>query len=380
MRVFIAVTHLLGAGHLTRAVALGRAFARHGCEVVLVSGGIPTSLADTTGVTVRQLPPVQADGVNFKSLLDGTGRSLTVDYLAQRETMLSDLYHAANPDILITELFPFGRRILKNEFLRLVTEARASSSSPLVLASVRDILATPSTSEKIDETHAILSSFYDAVLVHSDPNFIGLDASWPHLEEISDIVLYTGYIDENGGQPEERSRSGIVVSGGSSLASLPLYRAALRAARLAPHLQWRILTGRGVPDSDYTSLMTGRPDNAVVERARPDFRTLLAGAELSVSQAGYNTVIDLLAAAPRALFVPFEAEGETEQMLRATTLARHGFGYVLTERELSPDTLLDHVEQQLRMPLPARAAANLDGADYSASLALRLYDLLRGPP
>ena len=50
MRVLIAVTHLLGAGHLTRAAAIARAFARAGHEVALVSGGTRTPLVSTAGV------------------------------------------------------------------------------------------------------------------------------------------------------------------------------------------------------------------------------------------------------------------------------------------------------------------------------------------
>ena len=38
MRVLIAVTHLLGAGHLTRAAALARGLVRAGHAVTLVSG------------------------------------------------------------------------------------------------------------------------------------------------------------------------------------------------------------------------------------------------------------------------------------------------------------------------------------------------------
>ena len=51
MRVLIAVTHLLGAGHLTRAAALARAFARKGHETMLVSGGSPVRLSDLANVT-----------------------------------------------------------------------------------------------------------------------------------------------------------------------------------------------------------------------------------------------------------------------------------------------------------------------------------------
>ena len=38
LRILIAVTHLLGAGHLTRAAAIAEASARAGHEVTLVSG------------------------------------------------------------------------------------------------------------------------------------------------------------------------------------------------------------------------------------------------------------------------------------------------------------------------------------------------------
>jgi hypothetical protein len=77
----------------------------------------------------------------------------------------------------------------------------------------------------------------------------------------------------------------------------------------------------------------------VVERARPDFRALLASAALSVSQAGYNTVLDLLHGGGPALLVPFEAGHETEQRLRADTLAAHGLARVLPENELTAESL-----------------------------------------
>ena len=76
-RVLIVVTHLLGAGHLTRAPALARAFAKAGHATTLVSGGMPTSLADPDNVTFVQLPPVQIRGTDFRTLLDEQGTPIT---------------------------------------------------------------------------------------------------------------------------------------------------------------------------------------------------------------------------------------------------------------------------------------------------------------
>ncbi len=143
------------------------------------------------------------------------------------------------------------------------------------------------------------------MLVHGDPGFLPLDASWPVVEELAPRLRYTGYVDEGEvvstpGEP----RSGIVVSGGSSAAGLPLQEAAVAAAALTPALSWRILVGRAVPEPAFAALREAAPPNAIVERARPDFRALLAGAALSVSQAGYNTVLDLLRSGCPAVLVP----------------------------------------------------------------------------
>ena len=49
------------------------------------------------------------------------------------------------------------------------------------------------------------------------------------------------------------------------------------------------------------------------EARRADFRALLRNATLSISQAGYNTVVDTLCWADRAVLVPFGTDRETEQ-------------------------------------------------------------------
>jgi predicted glycosyltransferase len=193
---------------------------------------------------------------------------------------------------------------------------------------VRDILHAPAKPERVDDTHRLLAQYYDGVLVHGDPNLIPLERSWPRAGEIADLLHYTGFIDA-GARPSQTGRQGaggILVSGGSSAAGLPLYRAALEAARLDTDRRWTILVGSGVGLADRERLAALAPDNATIAPARPEFRDLLRASTVFVGQAGYNTVVDLLATATPAVLVPFEAGGETEQSLRATILARPGSG------------------------------------------------------
>jgi hypothetical protein len=117
-----------------------------------------------------------------------------------------------------------------------------------------------------------------------------------------------------------------------------------------------------------------------VERARPDFRGLLAGAAVSVSQAGYNTVVDVLRARVRAVLVPFEQGHETEQRLRAERLAAIGAGIVVSERDLSGEVLAGRVREALARPRPAAAAVGLDGAERSVAIVEELAARRVQPP
>ncbi|AWN52582.1 glycosyltransferase [Methylobacterium sp. 17Sr1-1] len=365
-RILIAVTHLLGAGHLTRAAALARAFAGAGHAVTLVSGGLPAALPRLDGIRLVQLPPVRITGTAFTALLDPEGAPVTAERLAARSHALRAAFAEATPDAVITELYPFGRRVLAPEFEALAEAVRGAAARPLLLASIRDILATPSRPERIAATHARLHS-YDAVLVHGDPAFLPLDASWPVDEAVARRLRYTGYVDESDAAlAPDGPRAGIVVSGGSSAAGLPLQEAAVAAASLTPGLSWRILVGRAVPEPAFAALAAAAPGNVVVERARPDFRALLARAALSVSQAGYNTVLDLLHGGCPALLVPFEAGHETEQRLRAETLAAHGLARVLPESDLTAERLAAAV---LAAPPPGIGhAIARDGARRSVAI------------
>lgn len=370
LRILLVVTHLLGAGHLTRAAALARAFADAGHEAILVSGGMPAPLVDTRDVRLVQLPPVRTAGTDFTALLDEHGEPVEAERLERRRDLLSATLEEARPDAVLTELFPFGRRALAGEFLTLLAHAHALQPRPLVAASVRDILVAPLKPGRVSETHERLCSLYDAVLVHGDPDFAALDASWPVDPSIRPLIRYTGYVDEGPAVvgADAENRGGVLVSGGSSAASLPLYRAALGAAEILPERSWRILVGPGLDGDAIERLRAGASSNVAVARARPDFRALLSTAAVSVSQAGYNTVVDVLRARVPAVFVPFEGGHETEQRLRAERLAARGWGRVLPEAELSPERLASLVRIAVSGPSPPTSPPRLYGAGRTVAI------------
>jgi predicted glycosyltransferase len=107
----------------------------------------------------------------------------------------------------------------------------------------------------------------------------------------------------------------------------------------------------------------------IVEPARADFRALLRNATLSISQAGYNTVVDTLCCADRAVLVPFGTERETEQTDRARWLAERGIVACVSAPELSADTLSAAIDRAMRGPsIRSFPPCDLDGAAATAAL------------
>ena len=71
-----------------------------------------------------------------------------------------------------------------------------------------------------------------------------------------------------------------------------------------------------------TADAAGESENVVINANRPGFTRDLARCAVSVSQAGYNTVADIMAAGCRAVVAPQWNEKETEQLRRAELLAK----------------------------------------------------------
>jgi predicted glycosyltransferase len=372
--VLIAVTHLLGSGHLVRAVNLARALAQGGFAVTLVSGGMPLRAMDGEPFAFVQLPPVRTEGIDFRTLLDEAGQPIDPERKAARIAMLEELAARLRPDAVIIEHFPFGRRQLVEEFLALIAAAKAARPKALVLSSVRDVLVTPRP-DRIAEAEERIAGLFDAVLVHGDAGFLPLDRSWPVGEGLAGKLRYTGYLADDRPGDAMQENGEFIVSGGGSAAALPLFACAVAAARLdRSGRRWRLLAGRGIAEDDIARLAFDAPERVVIERARPDFPALLAGCAVSISQAGYNTVLDLVAAGRPAIVVPFDAGNETEQTVRAEAMERAGLARCF---RLSGDfvadavALADAVGEAVRSRPPA-LPIDRDGATRSAAIVAEL--------
>lgn len=332
----VYVQHLLGTGHLVRAAAIAREAARRGHAVMLLTGGAPVPMDFETSVDAVQLPPIRAksDGSWTLETLDGAPVSDAI--WGGRTSVIESALEKFQPDVLMIEHFPFGRRAFTGEILPMIARARRANSGLHVVASVRDIVQPPKSAERAQEIAACVNEIFDRVLVHGDPSVAEFGTSFPATESISRHIYYTGHIDAGASHDAKSGgagRQGVVVSAGGGRVGAALLQAAARAriAGLLENEPWTFIVGRSAEaglESDLRNLLPGRED--ILTHAE-DFRARLRQARLSISQAGYNTVVDILAARVPAVLQPYAEFGEQEQMLRARSLVANGFPVTISE-------------------------------------------------
>lgn len=372
-RVLFYVQHLLGTGHLKRAALLQRAMLESGLDAVLVSGGLAAPEV-TAAERIVQLPPIRAQDHTFNQLVDAVGNPVDDGFRADRCRQLLGLYHQFRPDVVVIESFPFGRRQMRFELIPLLDAIRQNKPYCLIACSVRDILQARSA-ERMSETVDLLHRYFDVILVHGDPDFVRLEESFPRADELRPLLHYTGYVAQT--MADTGSDAGareIVVSCGGGAVGTTLLQTATNAQPLSRHkdLTWRILVGPNVPIETFESLQTRTTETIVIEHNRKDFQVLLRNCAVSVSQAGYNTVMDVLQAGAPPVLVPFEGDGETEQSLRAKKLEQRGLACVVTENELSSKSLAAAVDQAVETARPGPHGLNIDGATACAKMLTQL--------
>lgn len=367
-RVMVYVQHLLGIGHQMRAAAIIRAMQADGLEVTCVSGGEAGAMPDLGGARLIQLPPVRAADATFTRLVGPEGSEIDDAWRERRREALLAAFHQVAPQVLVVESFPFGRWQFRFELMPLLELAR--SRGVRIASSVRDILVEKNKPGRQDRIVDILRRYFDAVLVHGDELLVPFGETFGGAGEVGDLIRYTGYVAPPApdAAPDGPGEGEVIVAAGGGAVGGKLLRTALAARPLtaAAEAPWRLIAGPNMAAAERAELL--ETQGVTVETLRVDYREVLSRAALSVSQAGYNTVMDILVTGVRAVLVPFAAEGETEQALRARLLAERGRVRLADEATLTPESLAAVIDQALSSPSTSLEGLALDGATRTASV------------
>jgi len=382
MTVMIWVQHLLGTGHFKRAATLAEAMAADGLDVTLVSGGPPVDWIEPKGVRLEQLPGIRARDRQFSAMVDLDGNPIDQVFIAKRRAKLMAVLARTRPRVVITEMFPFGRRAFQFELLRLLDAASSFVPRPKILCSVRDILVIKNDRSRYDWMRDLVQNYYDHVLVHTDPKLVPFDLTFPHAKDIASKIVNTGYVTERPEASQPRANGlapEVLVSTGGGRVGAKLIEAAIkaRAQSRLKDVPWRVIAGGYADKDELEALRAKLPLGIILTGPCPVYQARLANSLLSISQAGYNTVVEGLRLGKRMVLVPFETASETEQSLRAERLSDMGFAQTISEADLTPESLAKAVDAALDRPPPQVLDLNLDGM---ANTVKFVQDLLAPAP
>jgi predicted glycosyltransferase len=158
--------------------------------------------------------------------------------------------------------------------------------------------------------------YFHAVLVHSDARFARLEESFHPCSPLNVPVHYTGFVTrtpEQGADQEPQRAARIVVSAGGGVVGEALLRTAIQAHELLrahDKPEMRLISGPFIPENSWQALeelARGKRGISLI-RAVPNLSVELRHAAASISQSGYNTVMDILRSRVPALVVPFSGE------------------------------------------------------------------------
>ncbi len=375
MKILYYCQHVLGIGHFHRSLEICRACSRDH-DVTMVVGGPDIALSNEP-FSFLKLPGLQMDE-DFSGLISCVqGRDLE-QVKEERCGKLLSFFNGYAPDCLVIELYPFGRKAFRFELTPLLKAAGESSCS--VVCSLRDILVEKKQDRLMHERRAVdtLNEFFDALLVHADPQIVRLESTFGLIDEIRVPLHYTGFITP---QPSpgarERIRASICLDsdrklivasiGSGSVGSRLLKGVAgaipFIAGTIKIHLS--LFTGPYCDRATHSELAALQNELITVERFSDEFIDWLAAADLSVSMAGYNTSMNVLAAGVPALMLPFDQN--MEQRLRLQKLTADHPIRMLQEDDLAPETLARLIAEQLARPR-YKTSIDLGGAGKSVAI------------
>ena len=220
--------------------------------------------------------------------------------------MLAEAVERLRPDVVLIEHYPFSKWELEPE-MRALIGARAlhePGRPRRVLRSATSSGRRATKTRRLRPTRpgswACSRSRFDAILVHADPAFTTLEQHFGRVADLPVPVHYTGFVVEAPGprpSPAPPWPYAVLSCGGGAgngeflVASVQAFRGLSATGKLGA-MRLVVFPEPFADNREAEALRAAAREAPVELRAfSPEFAGWLAGAELSVSRAGYNTAL-----------------------------------------------------------------------------------------
>ncbi len=383
-KVLFYCQHILGIGHLVRSIEITRRLIRD-FQVCFINGGqIIQGFEIPPSVNLINIPAIKTDP-EFQELQVVDDSLALEEVKAIRKDKLLNIFGQFKPDILMVELFPFGRRRFSFELIPLMEQAKASGTQ--VVCSLRDIVVMKKQNRVRHEEKIchLMNQYFDLLLIHGDPKLVSIERSFSRIGDLNCEVHYTGYVaqpildaSQAKSAPLQIKQPTILVSVGGGRFGHDLLECVVKAApflkELLPH-HIQMFTGPFIPEAVFAKLqnLAAGQTNITIECYTPQLLTYMQQADLSISMSGYNTTMNILMTGVRAMMMAFKGNGDEEQTIRVTRLEELGVVSVIHPDDLEPQKFAKKVVAYLSEQ-PATAHFDFGGVEKTAAC---LHELLQ---
>ncbi|MEL6459324.1 MAG: glycosyltransferase [Cyanobacteria bacterium J06621_15] len=378
--------HILGMGHLVRSMEIVRGLMSDFQVCFLNGGQIIKEFNIPDGIEVVNLPAIKTDA-EFKQLMPVDSNLSLAEIQEIRKNKLLQVADEFKPDVLMVELFPFGRGKFSFELIPLLEKLQASEKPVKIVSSLRDIVVTKTNQEKYEnKVCRLMNQYFDMLLIHGDKNFVPLDESFSRVKDIQSQTKYTGYVVQKPKlNPElteedknviDSEKPLILVSVGGGRFGHELIDCVIASAEILeqkiPH-QIQIFTGPFAPEEKVQAWqkLAENKSNLRVNRYTRNLLSYMQKADLSISMSGYNTTLNVMTTGVRAMILPFKGNNDQEQRIRAGKLDSLGVVKMLDESDLQSEIFAQKVIDYLATE-PNKVSFDANGVENTAALIKNL--------
>ena len=361
-----------GLGHLRRNTAIATRFVEE------MSGSTALMLVGCPGGAFFELPP-GVDFIKVPSIIKvGTGlwrpRTLRLDVEKTRAIRAATILKAAElfkPDVFLVDYTPTG---VWGELLPTLQMLKGQKDPPKVILGLRDILDAPEVTRELwrkDRAYDAISQYYDGVFIYGCREVFDTAAQYGLDGALAGKVTFCGYLcSDEGDVPKAPMREDlqladnklVVVTAGGGHDAYPMMRTCMEAFRLiGKDLPLAVvITGPLMEHEQMESLRRQAKGLPVRMLRYVNDLGYMNAADVVITMASYNTLLDAIRLRKRILAIPREGPS-AEQRIRSEVFSRLGLVQAIRPEQLSPSLLAQAILHNLDAgpitPVPLRMDA-----------------------
>jgi predicted glycosyltransferase len=356
-----------GIGNIRRTLILSQEFITEypGASILIITGSpMIHAFRIPTGIDYIKLPCI--DRFAAEQYAPRYLASCAEEVKQTREAVLRESVLRFNPDLMVVDKRASG---IDGELLPTLCALRQNGRHTKLVLGVRDILDEPERTRKVLASNGsfdTIDEFYDEVWIYGSKGIFDTAKEYGFPESVVRKTVYCGYLKRPtvSAKRSEGSPRILVTTGGGGDGSdlIEAYLSGLSTLPRNVALHSTVIFGPQMQQERRLDLLRRFDYMTDVNflEFEADITSLYAESDVVVSQAGYNTVCELLSFSRKAILVP-RAEPVREQLIRARLLAERGFFEYLEPRDLTSETLISKVLESLKTSPIAASTVDLDG-------------------